>query len=157
MRFASSTWRRRWWAILKIALFNLTLCQQLKLTHFLIKLNILRYSRNDVTGSSNESTMKVKITISKSTHIMLDNHCHPYMHCTTVQCNTATFCTISGVLCTWWISRMGTCILQYLILCVDLCLSFHEHSHNVNLSCKWCCHKCSPAILCGLTIIIYSW
>ena len=86
VRFASSTWRRRrrWWTILKTALFNLTLCQR---THFLMKLNILSYSHNDVTRSSNKSTMKVKITISECTHIMLDNHCHPYMHCTSVQCN----------------------------------------------------------------------
>ena len=38
----------------------------------------------------------------------------------------------------------------YLFLCVDLCLSLDEHSHNIIMSMKWCCHEWSPAILCGL-------
>ena len=75
----------------------------LVVVRFSIKLNIWRYSRNDVTRSSNESTMRVKITISKCTH-MLDKHCHPYMHCTTVQCNTSRIINYHTCMysCTCW-------------------------------------------------------
>ena len=44
---------------------------------------------------------------------------------------------------------VGATVYMYLFLCVDLCLSLNEHSHNINMSIKWCHHECSLAILCG--------